>query len=199
MSQLPLFNLATKFSSKELLITYIIMVFICIKHVDNKLLATCQSRFPATRKVRSHQLNDERKLSSTTPPSLPPFPLPPPPPQKGTSTSFRSITTTLRDQILSRDLRLDSCSKMTRYRGRGLRLWLRLGPEIKFLCKTSLILLLKLLFSIAITILFVKFFVCRLFTVPYFSLRLPKSSALRYGQPSSWMSVKTALGDGGGK
>ena len=64
------------------------MVFIFIKHVDNKLLATFQSRFPATRKVRSHQLNDKRKLSSTTPPSLPPFPLPPRPPEKERAPAF---------------------------------------------------------------------------------------------------------------
>ena len=37
----------------------------------------------------------------------------------------------------------------------------------------------------------------RLFTVPYFSVRLSRSSALHYGQPS-WMSVKTTLGAGGG-
>ena len=76
------------------------MVFMCIKHVDNKRLATFQSRFPATRKVRSHQLNDKQNLSS------------PPPPQKknkqtkqnkGTCTSFRSITITSSDQILSGD------------------------------------------------------------------------------------------------
>ena len=57
------------------------MVFMCIKHVDNKLLATFQSRFPATRRVRSHQLNDKRKLSSATPPPLP---------KKGTCTRFKS-------------------------------------------------------------------------------------------------------------
>ena len=65
------------------------MVFMCIKHVDNKRLATFQSRFPATRKVRSHQLNDKQNLSSTSPP---------PPPKtkqnktkrnKATCTSFR--------------------------------------------------------------------------------------------------------------
>ena len=50
------------------------MVFMCGKHVDNKLLATFQSRFPATRKVRSHQLNDKRKLSRRLHPTTPPPP-----------------------------------------------------------------------------------------------------------------------------
>ena len=36
-----------------------------------------------------------------------------------------------------------------------------------------------------------------LFTVPYFSVRSPRSSALRYVQPS-WMSVKITLGGAGG-